>query len=138
MVKEGAMDEIGKEIAYDLRQVYAIEILGEHLKDIARARKSDNFPMYFKCLKDVYIVVQHKFKKDKKKKDAKNPKEEYKELMDAVVKLANEYPDVWLKKSNDIKHYALIEQALNQVEMFLYNKIEDAKIFGASRDIPGL
>lgn len=143
------MEGLGKEIPYDLRQVYAIEILGEHLKDIARARKTDNFTMYFKCLKDVFIVVQHKFKSKKTKYQIKNkdnqiedkeltPKEYYNYLMGLVVKLANDNKEVWLGNSKEPKAYAAIEQSLNEVEMFLYNQIEEAKIFGSSRDIPGL
>lgn len=126
------MDDISKDVPYDLRQVYAIEILGEHLKDIARARKIDSFSMYYKCLKDVFIVVQHKFKK---KEEAKK---KYKEKMEAVAKLANKNTEVWLRKSNDQDKYSEIEAALNDVEMYLYDKIEEAKIFGAAKGIPGL
>ncbi len=35
-------------IPYDLRQIYAVQIVGEHLLDVARARKADNYPAYFK------------------------------------------------------------------------------------------
>jgi hypothetical protein len=135
-----------KDLPYDLRQIYANDILGEHLKDVARARKMDNFNFYFKCLKDVYIVTQHKFKKDKreisKDKDGKEikitPEDKYKELMNKIVVLANKYPDAFLGKSQMPDERAIIEEALNNVEMFLYNKIEEAKIFGSSREIRGL
>lgn len=135
-------DGLSKEVPYDLRQIYAVEILGEHLKDIARARKEDNFIMYFKCLKDVYIVTQHKFKESNKdqNKNKKEGEEEisYFSLMKKVVELANKYSTDWLGQTKDPDHRAEIEQALNNVEMFLYDKIEEAKLFGSARDIPGL
>lgn len=146
---EESISEMGKDAPYDLRQVYAIEILGEHLKDIARARKSDNFPMYFKCLKDLYIVVQHKFKSKESKYTLKNekgiveekrytPKEYYSFLMNRVAILANKHSSDWLGTTKTPEPYAAIEEALNDVEMFLYDKIEDAKLFGSAKLPPGL
>ena len=121
-----------KELAFDLRQIYAKDILGEHLKDIARARKIDDFSSYFKCLKDVYIVAQHKFK------DKEEAKKEYERLMKIVVDLANKYEAAFLGTYKDPKPRAEIEQALNNVEIFLYNKIEEADMFGSKWDDSGL
>ena len=140
-----AMDGLGKELSYDLRQIYAVEILGEHLKDIARARKSNNFPIYFECLKDVWIVTQHKIKKKKIKVTGKDGKEKemtnrerFDELMKNVALLANEHKNEWLRQGNKAEAIAALSKALNEVEMFLYDKIEEAKMFGSQRDIPGL
>lgn len=132
-------DGLSKEVPYDLRQIYAVEILGESLKDIARARKADDFNNYFKCLKDVYIVARHKFKKDKDiKKDKDGNEINYLYLMGKVVDLANKHKTDWLGQTKDQNNRAEIEQALNEVEIFLYDKIEEAKLFGSARDIPGL
>lgn len=127
-------DGLGKEIAYDLRQVYAVEIVGEHLKDVARARKRDNYSYYFKCLKDLWITIKHKIKKS----DRKKAHEDYTALMNTAVLTANKYPVEFTGKGQAPVGCAAIEDALNNVEMFLYDKIEEANLFGSSKKIPGL
>lgn len=127
-------DGLGKDVPYDLRQVYAVEILGEHLKDVARARKKDDYSSYFKCLKDLWIIVKHKIKKSDKEKAT----EEYKELMNGAVKVANQYPQEFTGRGKDPNGCALIEEVLNEVETFLYDKIEEANLFGTQKKIPGL
>ena len=51
--------------------------------------------------------------------------------------LANENQNEWLGSSKDPTACAKIEEALNAIEMFLYEKIDDAKMFGSSGTIPG-
>lgn len=133
--------ELNPELAYDLRQVYA-KIVGDHLQDIAIARKADNYFIYYKALRDLFVVTSHKFK-NKKVVNKETGKEEnefdkYGELIQAVVTLANQYSAAWLGQGKDPKECSEIEEALQQVEMFLYGKIEDAKMFGGSSKIPGL
>jgi len=146
-MSDDSMDGISKDVPYDLRQIYAVELLGEHLKDVARARKSDNFLLYYKCLKDVWIVVQHKIKDGEKDKvevvingeeKLLSKKEYFNYLLKTVADLANANRAEWLGQSHDPDKVATIEQALNNVEIFLYDEIENAKIFGSSKDIPGL
>jgi len=122
--------EYGKELAYDLRQIYA-RIVGEHLQDIAEARKSDNFYVYFKNLEDLHTIVKHKFKK---------PEDEtqYQNLLSSLVTLANKYPHVWLGSSKEPKAFAEIEKALRAIEMCLYEKMSDAKMFGSGGEYRGL
>lgn len=136
--------DINVELPYDLRQVYAVDILGESLKDVARARKADNYPNYFKCLKDLWIVAQHKIKdkkvtieKDNKKVDI-TAKEYYDNLIRNAVKIINTYPNEFLNKGANPDAYALIEEALNSIETFLYDQIENAKLFGIKYDDEGL
>lgn len=112
------------ELAYDLRQTYA-KIVGDHLEDIAQARKADRYSIYFKALKDLCIVVKHKFRKGK-------DIEKYNALVNEAVKLANQHPQTWLGKNKDPAACATIELSLNAIEMFLYEKIDDAKLFGGS------
>lgn len=137
--------DLGGELAYDLRQIYA-KIVGEHLEDIAQARKADNYSVYYKTLKDLFIIVKHKFKEkkikiydpEKKKEIEKTQLEYYNDLISEAVNLANSNPQTWLGKNKDPEACAKIEQALNAIEMFLYEKIDDAKMFGGSSNIPGL
>lgn len=119
-----------QELAYDLRQVYA-KIVGEHLLDIAEARKADNFYTWYKALEDLHTITRHKFKKDE-------DEVEYNIVRDKVTRLANQYPNSWLGVTKDFKERSLIEEALRQLEEFLYKKMNDAKMFGDSKRIEGL
>lgn len=138
MAKEGfyaGVADIGQELPYDLRQTYA-KIVGDHLEDIAQARKADNYSLYFKNLKDLYVIVKHKIKSKEKKtsKDDKN----FMDLMKKAVETINLYPNEYLGASKDPEPCALIEDALNKMEMYLYEKMEEAKIFGSQGTLPGL
>lgn len=123
---------LGNDLSYDLRQSYA-KIVGEHLEDAAIARKADNYYQYFKALEDLHVVVKHKFKKDKKDNE-----EKYKELRDKAVKLANKYVSTWLGTSRVPNECAEIEEALREMEMFLYEEIDRANMFGSNKRIEGL
>lgn len=111
----------GTELAYDLRQIYA-KLVGDHLNDIASARKADNYSMYFRALKDLYIIVQHKFSDDDRK--------DYKVLMTKASEIANKYSMEFTGEVKDSKNCAMIEEVLNEIEMFLYKKTDEANIFG--------
>jgi len=121
-------------LPYDLRQVYALDLVGEHLKDIARARKADSYVNYFKSLKDLWIITQHKIKE----RNTNAPKE-WKIILNKAVDVLNEYPRVF---SGENKKSAIgiseVERVLNEVEMFLYDSMEKAKIFGTKWDDDGL
>jgi len=141
---DNPIDEASKDLPYDLRTVYGAELVGEHLKDIAKARKADDYSNYYKCLKDLFIIVNHKIK-DKKIKFLKEGKEteisateHYTSLVNKAVLTANKYPNVWLGKDKDPQGCAAIEIVLNDIEMFLYEKMEEAKMFGSSKFVQGL
>lgn len=120
-------------LPYDLRQIYAINLVGEHLQDVARARKGDDYPNYFKCLKDLWVITQHKIKA--KNKDAI---EEWENLLKKATKVINENSQTFRKKTKNPKGVYLIESVLNELEMFLYDKLEEAKIFGSKWEDEGL
>jgi hypothetical protein len=122
---------IATDLAYDLRQTYA-KIVGEHLLDIAEARKADNFYIWYKALEDLHTIVKHKFKS--KTKDEKD----YNDTRDKVTRLANKFTGAWLGKSIDPKQRGEIEEALRQLEEFLYLKMSEAKMFGEGGKTPGL
>ncbi len=122
--------DFGNDLAYDLRQTYA-KIVGEHMQDITEARKSEQFYTWFKNLEDLHVIIKHKFKKD-------SDEEDYKILVKKVIGLANLYPEVWYNKSKQIEPFALIEESLKNIEMFLYDKMNKANMFGSSHYVGGL
>jgi hypothetical protein len=131
MVFDNSYSTQPTELAYDLRQIYA-KLVGEHMIDIAEARKADQFYTWYKALEDLHTIIKHKFKsKDKDEKD-------YNTTMDKVTKLANKFPTAWLGKNSNNNERSLIEEALRQLEEFLYDRMNDAKMFGESGRIAGL
>lgn len=132
---DGGTTTQAQDLAYDLRQIYA-RIVGEHLQDIAEARKNEKFYIWFKNLEDLHTIVKHKFKK--KKEDKQDPEKVYQNKKAALVKLANDHQNVWVGASTEPIAFALIETALREIEMFLYDKMNDAKMFGQSGHVAGL
>lgn len=131
----------GNQLAYDLRQRYA-KIVGDHLEDVADARKAKNYPDYFSALEDLYVIVKHRFKpkKNKKKEVNKNKtkKKNYNSLRSALCALANKYQTAWAGTSKSAEEIGEIETALREIEMFLYAKMNDAGMFGTKRESEGL
>lgn len=127
------------DLAYDLRIYYA-KIVGEHLIDIANARKEKNYPQYLNSLENLYVVVAHKIKKyeDKENKDKKDKAVTYESLRTNAVTLVNQYHGVYVHNHGDKKGTGMIEEALKKIEMYLYEKMSDAGMFGSKRDIASL
>jgi len=118
------------DLAYDLRQSYA-KIVGEHLLDVAEARKADNFFTWYKALEDLHTIIRHKFKK-------KEDEDGYKEVKAKITKLANEHKTAWLGKSMDPVERNKLEEALRELEEYLYAQMSKAKMFGEGGKIAGL
>lgn len=118
------------DLAYDLRQIYA-RIVGEHMLDIAIARKADNFYKWFKSLEDLHTITKHKFRKNKEEKET------YETLREKVVSLANANRSAWSGNANAEKR-GEIETALRKLERYLYMKMNEAKMFGESGRVAGL
>ena len=119
------------DLAFDLRQRYA-KIVGDHMELVAGARLDRNYQEYFRALEDLYVLVRHKFKKPIE--DIKR----YNKLRSEAIVIANKYPDGWLSKNSNPNELAQIENALRELEMFLYSKMDIANMFGAKRDMEGL
>lgn len=135
-----------EELAYDLRQKYA-EIVGIHLEDVTNARREKNYPEYFHALENLFTVVKHKFKKKKVSSDEKyedtyygeegeedekkTDLQRYYEYRQNAIDIANEYKSVFLGRTDTPEDVAKIENALREVEMFLFYVMDKAKVFGS-------
>jgi len=139
----------GETLAYDLRQKYA-EIVGFHLEAIAMARIKKNFPDYFNALEDLETIINHKYKgkkkteeygeikAGKKKTEKKSLEEEYNELREVAINLANKYKTAFMGATNDPEHVAKIQESLRAIERFFYKVMDKAKMFGSSGYNEGL
>jgi len=123
-------DEVS--LAYDLRQIYAKDIVGEHLKDIANARKQGLYSVYFQTLKDLHAVIRHKFDDNEKHVN------EYNTLIKNIIEVANKYPMTWIGKDRTPQPCAEIEELLNNLEIFFYKVMDDNNMFGVKFDDDGL
>lgn len=145
MADATGISDFGTTVPYDLRQIYAVEIVGNHLKDMMAARKGDHYPNHFKCMKDLFIVIKHKVKK-KTYPDAKgddvNAVLYYNAMIEYISKLARENPNQWLMinkhTAEDLQISSQIEDALAELEMFLYEMIQSSGLLGGKDRIPGL
>lgn len=129
------VDTAGETLAYDLRQRYA-EMVAEHLIDIAIKRKSKNYPAWFSALEDLEVVINHKFKKNTKKKQ--DDETGYLNLRSLAIKKANQYNLAFLGTTTEPQHLAEIQKALRDIEKFLYKVMDNAKMFGSTWDGGGL
>lgn len=125
--------QIQQDLAYDLRQRYA-KLVGDHIEDVAIARKNRNYSEYFRSLDDLYTITKHKFKA----KTSKEKKITYGDLRKKAIDIGNEYHDAWNGNNSDSEAIAKIENALRNMEMFIYARMDDAKMFGSKRDTEGL
>ena|SRR3989344_2236301 len=115
------------EMAYDLRQIYAMEV-GRHMQEISDARKANNFYLWYKCLEDLKTEIAHKFKS---KDDAK----EYEDLKNKIKVLANKYIQTWSGSPYKQRESEEIDQSLRELEEFLYKKMQEAGMFGDNKKI---
>ena len=118
-------------IIWDLRQIYAVEILGRTLTNIQEARLSDNFPLWFKLLKrDLSTIISHKLAPEEITE--LNTKTE--SLKKVLIKNSNAYQ----KKDCTALEYQQVEDALCDFEKYLYSLIEEHKMFGQREEDIGL
>jgi hypothetical protein len=113
-----------KELSYDLRQIYAVGIVGLNFQLAQEAWEHKNYDSHLRFLRRVHTVIAHNFKKPLE------DEEEYRKLVTQVKNLANKYPQVFcgiIKKANECED---IELTLEELEMFLYKKCDEANLFG--------
>ena len=132
MAKEYDPQEEGeKRLQFDLRAIYAIEIVGTSLKEAMIYRKAKDFSRWYKALEDVKTVTKHNWD------DKTNSLKEYNELVNKIKMLVMSTQTHQLvysgaQKVNTRETSIIanqIEDAIRILEEFLYEKIE--KLFGA-------
>lgn len=112
-----------KELIYDLRQIYAIQIVGETLKQIAYLRKTNQFPAWFRMLKrDLRIEI------------SKGLTEKEIKLIEHKIHLTkhiiNKFPNEYLGKTHEANAHESIEEALIELEILMVSLMEKHSMFG--------
>lgn len=124
-------DELNKGLSYDLRQIYAIVILGSHLKRIDIYKEQRNFSKWFDALEDLSGDIDYKL----------NEKErtEIKRLTDIILNLSVAHPDIFsgANKQNPQVSYE-IYKAMTNLNKILIAYMDTHEMFGAGREEEGL
>ena len=116
---------------WDLRQIYAVDIVGQTLKDLKMARNINDYPTWFKLLKrDLATEINHKL--DILEKPL--VKEKIKEIEKIIVKNENAYSGT----SSSSEEVQNIEEALCDLEMYLKQLMEEHGMFGRQEEDIGL
>lgn len=119
------------EMAWDLRTIYANFIVAPILVEISDARARYDFLAYWKKLNDLYVVIAHKIK-------PKEKEENFIELKKATQLIIQKYEPAFLGQDHTPENMGKIEEALTKVEMYLYQKMQEADMFGAKKYVEGL
>ena len=126
-MEEDFFNAADNKMQWDLR-VFRAYLLGKHHIDIYAAKTEGNMPKWFKGIKFLYAAIEHLIEdKDKKKFNT-----EYNDLQNKFITLAQQYDTVYLGKTSDAKGYTMLENALLNMEMFLYNKLQETGAYGKS------
>ena len=124
-------DDIDPGMIWDLRQIYAVDIVGQTLKDIKVARNLNDFPTWFKLLKrDLATEINHKLE-DTEKKDIK---EKIKKTEEVILKNTNSY----IQKNASAEEVQKLEEALCDLEMALKQLMQEHGMFGSKEEDIGL
>lgn len=129
--KDYGSDSVDSTLIWDLRQIYAVDILGQTLKDIKMARNFNDFATWFKLLKrDLATEINHKLDK------AEKPlvKDLIKETEKIIIKNKNAYTNQ--PCSNE--EFQKVEEALCKLEMYLKQLMEEHGMFGMKEEDIGL
>ncbi len=109
-------------LVYDLRQKYA-EIVGGILEEIARARSEERFKDWFNWLRNLRVEINQKFNNKER--------EEYKEVLDRVINSLNKSSAAYLGQNSDPKEIEKVKLALEDLDLWLRDKMEKHKMFGS-------
>lgn len=122
-----------KDLAYDLRDKYA-KIVGNHMDLVADARINQNFYQWFKALENLKTQTFFKFSKNKE-----SFLKGYNERVEDISKLARKYESTWIGTNKlDPEATISLDAALRNLEEFIYEYMEKAKMFGEAWQSRGL
>ena len=110
-------------MAYDLRARYA-QIVGDILEEIAIARDKRDFPKWFSLLEDLHSEISQKLTT----KEKENWEDELKKCIETINQNKSSYNG---SSQNGEKKY-LVYNSIKDLDMWLRDKMETHKMFGAT------
>ena len=117
------------DMPWDLRTIYANFIVAPDLVECREARVNRDFQRYWQCLNNLYVIIAHKIKE----KTKEGEKDEYKTLRDKAINVLNANIAIFQGQDHNPKGMEEVLNALQDIEMFFYRKMEEAKMFGGQK-----
>lgn len=119
----GSDENFDKNMIWDLRQIYAVQILGETLKDIRVARILNDYPLWFKLLKrDLATEINHKLDETEEPLVS--------DLIKETEKIIIKNQSAYKKENCSAEEVQALEEALCKLEKFLKKLMEEHAMFG--------
>lgn len=120
-----------KHPVYDLRQIYAQDLLGNTLKKIAYAREIRDFPLWYGLLRwDLYADLYQKFDKEEIEK--------IDEQIKITKSIISKFPNAYLKRSVVAEEHEAITEAIWKLEILIKNIAEEHGVYGRAEEDIGL
>ena len=117
-------------LVWDLRQIYAKELVGETLKAIKFARMTENYPAWYHLLKrDLYAEINQKLKP--KERDQIN------DLINYTKSVLVKYSQAYTKRSRNEQEHEAVEDSLLKLEKLMREYMEAHGMFGTFEDDEG-
>jgi len=121
-------EDNAEDMPYDLRQIYA-NLVGTHILIVSSYRNNLNFKKWFESLENLYVIVAHKLKAEK----------EYAVLKLNAINTFKKYETTYLLTDlTDEEGTGKIGDVLRELEMFLWQNMDDKNIFGHHGEDEGL
>lgn len=125
MVWNYDLNKPDQELVWDLRQTYA-EIVGEVLKRVAECRVKKDYAAWYDSLRDLFIEINQKLK-DKERV-------EYKDKLKKTLQTLNDHSGAYNKKDSTPDKVNKVYLALVDMELWLKQKMEEHRMFGAKEE----
>lgn len=117
------------EMAFDLRSRYA-EIVGDVLVKISIAREEEDYPHWFTLLDHLHTEINQKLHEE--------DRTEYDTELKECIEIINTNEEAYLGQNKDAKKRYAVHLAIKKLNLFLTNKMEVRKMFGAKDKAEGL
>lgn len=128
---EGGGDVFDKHPIYDLRQIYAKDLLGDTLKRIKMAREIREYSVWYGLVRwDFYADLYQKLDPEEIKK--------INDKIEETKRVISKYPMAFLKKNTNYNEHEIIIQAIWDLEVLMKNLSEEHNIYGRVEDDEGL
>jgi hypothetical protein len=127
----GSEDSFDKQPVYDLRQIYAKELLGVTFKEIAYARKTKNFSLWYELIRwDLYADLYQKL-------TTKEREHIDKLILDTEDEISK-HKGVYVRKSSNAEDTAGLKLAIWKLEVAMKELAEKHNLYGAMKEDIGL
>lgn len=118
-------DYLKEGLKYDLRQKWA-EMLGEDLRKILEARDEENYPLWFKLLRNLHMDSEYKYKKV--------DHDDYEKKLKACLDAIKENEHAYTSHQAGTEARGKLHDKLAELHKFLIEMLDKHKFFGSPEE----